>query len=189
MLQGPSLFAVILLIAALWPRHVGQMSEQAKLTSGDPQADEHFGVSVAISGDSVAVGAPGDDEASGSAYVFQRSGTTWTQQAKVSASDAAAGDLFGAAIAISGDTVAVGAPGDDEASGSVYVFQRSGTTWTQQAKVSASDAARGDLFGAFIAISGDTVVVGCRRDDDAGEDSGSAYVFGRSGTTWPGRRN
>ena len=165
-------------------------NEEAKLTAGDAAADDRFGESVAISGDTVVVGAWFNDDAdvdSGSAYVFQRNGTDWSQQAKLTPSDAAASDLFGVSVAISGDTVVVGAWLDDDAgadSGSAYVFQRSGTAWSEQAKLTASDAAAGDVFGVSVAISGDTVVVGAYGNDDAGPDSGSAYVFQRSGTAW-----
>ncbi|MCH7582772.1 MAG: FG-GAP repeat protein, partial [Acidobacteria bacterium] len=110
-----------------------------------------------------------------------------TQQAKLTAADGAAFDLFGFSVAISGDTALVGAHFDDDAgpdSGSAYVFTRSGTTWTQQAKLTAADAAAFDRFGRSVAISGDTVLVGAVFDDEGGRRSGSAYVFTRSGTTW-----
>lgn len=106
--------------------------------------------------------------------------TPAAEQAKLTASDGAAFDLFGGSVSISGDTAVVGSRGDDDAgadSGSVYVFVRSGTTWTEQAKLTASDAASFDGFGFSVAVSGDTAVVGSRRDDDAGTSSGSAYVF------------
>ena len=124
---------------------------------------------------------------SGSAYVFVRSGTTWTEQAKLTASDAAALDKLGSSVALSGDTALVGAIFGDGAvagSGSAYVFVRSGTTWSQQAKLTASDAAVSDSFGESVALSEDTALVGASGDDDAGTHSGSAYVFVRSGTTW-----
>jgi len=138
---------------------------------------------VSVSGDTAVVGANSDSNAgfdSGSAYVFTRSGATWTEQAKLTASDAAASDSFGRSVAVSGDTAVVGAVGDDDGgftSGSAYVFTRSGATWSQQAKLTASDAAAQDFFGTSVSVSGDTAVVGADRDDDAGFDSGSAYVF------------
>lgn len=161
---------------------------ELKLASGAPGAN--LGIAVAISGDTAIVGAMLDDgaaPASGSAYVFVRSGNTWTQQAKLTASDGAAGDLFGVSVAIDGDTAVVGAVGDDDAgnaSGSAYVFVRAGGLWTQQAKLTASDAAEGDYFGEAVAVSGDTVVVGAFYDQDAGYASGSTYVFVRSGGAW-----
>ena len=103
-----------------------------------------------------------------------------TQQAKLTAADGATDDQFGFSVAISGDTALVGVHFDDDAgpdSGSAHVFTRSGATWTQQAKLTAADAAGGEHFGSSVAISGDTAVVGADSDDDAGDRSGSAYVF------------
>ena len=163
---------------------------QTKIVDGDAAAVDCFGTSVSISGDTALVGAYQDDDAgsdTGSAYVFVRSGDTWTQQAKLTASDAAAGDFFGYSVSVSGDTAIIGALRDDDAgsgSGSAYVFVRSGTTWTQQQKLTASDAAGEDQFGISVSIDGDTALVGAYDDDDAGAMSGSAYVFVRSGDTW-----
>ena len=131
---------------------------------------------------------PGGVQA-GSAYVFVRSGTTWTEEQQLTASDAAGGDHFGIWVSISGDTVVVGAYDDDTAAGvdagSAYVYVRSGTTWTQQQKLMASDAAAVDLFGVSVSVSGDTLAVGARlHPSPGGFDAGSAYVFVRSGTTW-----
>ncbi|HKQ48756.1 MAG TPA: thrombospondin type 3 repeat-containing protein [Phycisphaerae bacterium] len=166
--------------------------QQAKLTASDAATGDSFGASVDISGDTIVVGSPFDDDfgnASGSAYVFVRSAGVWTQQAKLTASDAAAGDQLGRAIAIDGETAIGGAPGEDNGGGSdagaAYVFIRSGTTWSQQAKLTAADAAAAELFGSSVAISGGTVLVGDENDDTiAGTDAGSAYVFTRSGTLW-----
>ena len=176
--------------AYVFVRDVTGWSQQAKLIAGDGAFLDFFGWSVSISGDTVAVGANWDDDKganSGSAYVFQRTGTTWGQQAKLIASDGAAADLFGNSVSISGDTVVVGAHQDDDNgadSGSAYVFERTGTTWSTPAKLKASDGAAADYFGISVSISGDTAVVGSYRDDDKASSTGSAYVFERTGTTW-----
>ena len=118
--------------------------------------------------------------------MFTRTGTTWTQQAKLLASDGAAGDRFGI-VSLSGDTALIGAHYDDDNgidSGSAYVFTRTGTTWTQQAKLLASDGAAGDHFGASVSLDGDTALIGAHRMMTTELDSGSAYVFTRTGTTW-----
>lgn len=168
---------------ALW-------TEQAKLNGSDTVADDAFGASVSISGDTLVVGARADDDAgtsSGSAYVFFRNASTWSQQAKLVASDAGGGDQFGFAVSLSGDTIVVGALYDDDgglSSGSAYVFNRTGTVWTQQAKLVASDAAEGNQFGSSVGISNDTVVVGAVGDDDIASGSGGAYVFLRNGGDW-----
>jgi len=176
--------------AYVFVRQGTSWTQEAKLLAGDGAADDWFGVSVSLSGDTALVGAYGDDDngsASGSAYVFARSGTSWTQEAKLLAGDGAAGDEFGRSVSLNGDTALVGAYGDDDtgsASGSAYVFARSGTSWTQEAKLLAGDGAAGDEFGRSVSLSGDTALVGAYLDDDNGNDSGSAYVFVRSGTSW-----
>ena len=140
-------------------------TEEAKLTASDSSAEDMFGRSISLSGDTAVVGAVLGDGAqtdSGAAYVFRRSGTTWTQEAKLIASDGAALDLFGRWVDIDGDTAVVGAYVAD-ASGAVYVFQRTGTTWTQEAKLTANDGQPTDYFGANLAINNDTIVVGAER--------------------------
>ena len=168
-------------------------SQQQQLTAVDGAALDEFGFSLAISGDTIAAGAPYDDVAinadQGSAYVFVRSAAVWDLQAHVAAADGAAGDRFGSAVAISGDTIAVGAPydyvGANSGQGSAHVFVRSGGTWSQQQQLTASGGAASDRFGNSVAISGDTVVVGA-PDDDVGANinQGAAYLFLRSGATW-----
>jgi uncharacterized repeat protein (TIGR01451 family) len=169
----------------------GVWTEQQKLLASDGGPLDWLGTSAAISGDTVVLGAPRADNASavaaGAAYVFVRSGTTWTQQQKLTASDGSDLDLFGASVALDGDTVVVGAPGDNPSgggSGSVYVFVRAGATWTQQQKLVAPDASTLDAFGAAVSLSADTAVVGAPNGDGPSADQGSAYVFVRSGTTW-----
>jgi len=168
-------------------------TQQSQLTAGDGAAQEMFGSSVALSGDTALVGAVWDTVGAnfqqGSAYVFTRSGSTWTQQAKLTAGDGEAEDEFGWSVALSGDTALVGAYGDDVGSnadqGSAYVFTRSGATWTQQAQLTAGDGAVVDWFGAYVALYGDTALVGAYLDDvGANVNQGSAYVFTRSGSVW-----
>jgi len=165
-------------------------AQEAKLLASDGAAFHDFGVSVSISGDYAVVGAPNDNDngsQSGSAYVFKRTGTSWTQEAKLLASDGAVADIFGTSVSISGDYAVVGAPGfnvDPIVTGSAYVFKRTGTSWAQEAKLLASDGAPNDRFGGSVSISGDYAVVGAFLDVDNGVQSGSAYVFKRTGTSW-----
>src|SRR5205085_941741 len=159
------------------------------LTASDGAADDLFGDSVALSGDAALVGAVfdaiGANSNQGSAYVFVRSGTTWTQQQKLTASDGATNDQFGRSVALSGNTALVGADGGNANQGSAYVFVRSGTIWMQQQKLIASDGAVGDFFGVSVALSGETVFVAASSDDiGANASQGSAYVFVRTGTAW-----
>ena len=170
--------------------------EQAKIQASDKQLYDTFGYSVAISddGNTAIVGARTEDTGgtdAGAAYIFTRSGTTWTQQQKIQASDKQASDLFGNSVDISGDgnTAIVGAIYEDtgaSAAGAAYIFTRSGTTWTQQAKIQASDKQASDIFGSSVAISedGNTAIVGAVGEDTGGSSAGAAYIFRRSGTTW-----
>jgi len=165
-------------------------TQQAKLTAADGAALDQFGISLSVAGNTALIGAAGDDEhgpGSGSAYVFARSGTSWSQQAKLTAADGAAADQFGISVAVSGDTALVGANLADARgldSGSAYVFVRSGTSWSQQAKLTAADGANGDNFGASVALLEDTALVGVPNDRHLGAASGSAYLFVRGGTSW-----
>ncbi len=176
--------------AYIFVRSGSSWTQQAKITASDPAAADWFGSSVAIDGEYAIIGSILDDDggnSSGSAYIFKRSGTSWSQQAKITASDGAPSDQFGREVSISGDYAVVGVYQDDDAgssSGSAYVFVRSGTSWTQQAKLTANDAAADDRFGISVSISGDYVIAGSEFDDDGGKNSGSAYIFNRSGSSW-----
>lgn len=154
--------------------------EIAKIGAADAAQFDQFGGSVAISGDYAVVGANRDDDYRGAAYVFVRSGSSWVQQQKLTASDATVEDNFGWSVAISGDTVVVGSylSGGTDA-GAAYIFVRSGNTWSQQTKLTASGS--NNQLGISVAVDGDTALVGA-----IGEDSfrGAAYVFTRTGSAW-----
>ena len=181
----------------------GTVNEAAKLVASDGAASDGFGYSVAVSGDTVVVGAYGDDDhgwTSGSAYVFESPFGGWSgtvnEAAKLFASDGAPNDLFGYSVAVSGDTVVVGAFGDDDSgstSGSAYIFENPVGGWAgvlnEAAKLLASDGAVGDDLGWSVAISGDTVAVGALFDDDNSTNSGSAYVFSEPVGGWSGTLN
>ena len=201
-------------------------AQEAYLKASNTDADDQFGASVALSGDSLAVGAFFEDSNatgvngdqagntasdSGAAYVFRRNGSTWAQEAYLKASNTDANDQFGISVALSGDTVAVGAPFEnsnatgvngDQAdntagfSGAVYVFERAGTIWTQKAYLKASNTDDIDLFGSSITLSVDTLAVGAPfedsnatgvdgvQTDNTASECGAVYVFRRSPTTW-----
>jgi uncharacterized repeat protein (TIGR01451 family) len=169
--------------------------EVAKLASDDLWQWDMFGYSVGISGDTVAVGAwresDGSAIESGAVYIFERNqggADNWGQVAKLKASDAASVDYFGSGLAIDNDTVVVGSPGDDNvgfSSGSAYVFERNhggADNWGEVAKLTASDASDGDLFGyaQTLAINGDVIVIGSYKNEHAGIASGTVYVFERN---------
>lgn len=208
-------------------RNGSTWSQQAYLKASNTDAGDEFGRSLSISGDTLVVGAAGEDSVasgvngdqsnnsafdSGAAYVFVRNGTTWTQQAYLKASNSGSGDIFGAAVSISGDTIIVGAPQESSnatgvngsqsndivsSAGAAYVFIRNGTTWSQQAYLKASNTeSQADLFGSAVSVSENTVVVGAPFEDSNGvgvngaqnnnsaADSGAVYVFFRTGATW-----
>lgn len=148
-----------------------------KLTASDPKENERFGESVAIDGNIAIVGASQDANTTGAAYLFDV--TTGQQLHKLRASDRAGGDFFGFSVGISGNTAIVGAFGDAFGGrgdvGSAYLFDV--TTGQEVHKIIADDHHGQDEFGFTVGISGDTAIIGAHRDDDAGEASGSAYLF------------
>jgi hypothetical protein len=173
-------------------------SYQTKIMAPDQAPSDRFGRSVSISGDGsyALVGAYGDDtpvggDSAGSAYIFSRSGSTWTYQSKITAPDQATQNFFGRSVSISGDGsyALVGAemwnPG-----GAAYIFSRSGTSWTYQSKITAPELTPGDSFGGSVSISSDGsyALVGAKWDDRPGQtpsdNAGAAYIFSRSGTSW-----
>ncbi len=164
--------------------------QEAKISPSDGLARSEFGAAVAVDGDTAAVGAHWDDDLgtrSGSVYVYVRAGTTWSLQQKITAPDGMPIDNFGTSVAIEGDTILAGAVTDDDhgqSSGSVYVFERTGTTWGMTQKLTAADGSAGDYFGVTLALDGDRAVVGAWGDEVTGPFSGSAYVFARAGSTW-----
>jgi hypothetical protein len=151
----------------------GNWSQQAELTASDGAQNAGFGGSVSISGDTAIAGAEAQNN-SGATYIFVRSNGVWTQQQKLAASDGATGDWFGRSVSVNGDTAIVGAAHKNNSTGAAYIFVRSNCVWTQQQKLTASDAMPFDSFGRSVSISGDTAVVGA---PDKNSNAGAAYVF------------
>jgi hypothetical protein len=214
----------------VFTRSGGVWSQQAYVkASNNPDINDLFGHSVTLDGDTLAVGswyedsngtgvngggqADNSSENAGAVYVFTRSGGVWSQQAYVKASNTNAFDQFGFSVALDGDTLAVGANGEDSngtgvngggqannsagSAGAVYVFTRSGGVWSQQAYVKASNPDVGDLFGENVALDGDTMAIGAYHEDSNGTGvngggeannsasrAGAVYVFTRSDGMW-----
>ena len=178
--------------AYVFARNGAAWTQQAKLIAPDGAAGDVFGISMALDGNTLLIGADLNDEKAnnaGAAYVYTRSNNQWQLQAKLMADDGGDTDIFGVRVALSGDTALISARRDDDDvmgidAGSAYVFTRTGTTWRQQAKLTAPDGAADDRFGRGVAISGDTAVISAMHQDDKGENAGAAYVFTRAGDSW-----
>jgi len=169
----------------------GDWTQQAKLVAVDGVEGDEFGRNVVVDGDTIAVGNRFDDDVGndgGTVFVFERINASWTQQAKLLASDGVAMDRFGFGLGIQRDTIVAGAYWDDGNRGAAYVFGRTSddNTWTEQSKLTASDGEAGDEFAISLGIDGDTLVLGAWRSDAGGNGNGRscAYVFARSGATW-----
>jgi len=164
-----------------------QWIEEAKLTASDGATWDNFGWSVCIYGNVCIVGAKNDytnGDGSGSAYIFRFDGAQWVEEQKLTASDAQANDFFGWSVSINSHVCLVGARGDDGFAGAAYVFRHSEPNWVEEAKLVASDRAENDWFGTSVAVDGEVCIVGAVGDDDDGQQSGSAYVFGFDGGSW-----
>jgi len=183
-------FILLLFISVQFQSSAQTWDEVIKLTASDEAGSDRFGTAVSISGNIAIVGAfENDDDGlnSGSAYIFELEGDTWTEVAKLTASDADAEDLFGVFLDISGTQAIVSAQRNDDAgtdSGSAYIFEKIDGTWTEVAKLTAADGAEEDLFGRSVSISGSTAVVGAMYDDDDGPNSGSVYIFEKIDGVW-----
>lgn len=179
----------------------GIWSQKQKLTPDDGDSEDQFGRSIALTGDGATalIGASGDEDRAGSAYVFTRSDGTWTQSQKLAADDGDSIDLFGTAVALAPDGTAavIGAPRDEDpngrAAGSAYVFTQDDGTWTQQQKLASNDADARGGFGSSVTISTEhaSILVGAENDESPHGadtepmwDAGAVYAFTQSNGTW-----
>lgn len=162
--------------------------EEAKLVPADATAGEECGQRIDVDGNVVVVNGRLHDAMgyrSGAAWVFRWNGSVWTEEQKLVPSDGGALETFGDSLAVRGDTIVVGASQQyTSGPGAAYVFHWNGTSWVEQAKLTASDAAGNDEFGMAAALGGERAVIGAWRSDHNGFGSGSAYVFRRIGTGW-----
>jgi hypothetical protein len=169
--------------AYVYQRIGGAWTQMQKLLPPDLEPQDNFGASVALDGDTIAVGAHFRSAAvrdSGAVYVFEFDGLLWNQVAMLTASDAAINDRFGNAVDLDGDRMIIGT-GKPFAIGSAYVFERVAGVWTEAQKLVPLDPVGVEWFGSDVAIEGGTVIVGAQRADAVFENSGAAYVFRDSG--------
>jgi hypothetical protein len=157
-------------------------TQQAKLLASDGAPHDHFGNSVSINGDHIVIGINiyRDENSTESAYVFERNGTFWMQEAKIVSPDSEPTG-FGTSVSIYGDHIIIGAPYFDFLAGAVYIFKHNGTTWSQQAQLKGSDDNPLELFGWAVSISGAYATTIALSFFDL---NGSVYIFKRNGTTW-----
>ncbi|MDZ4831765.1 MAG: hypothetical protein SGJ09_16410 [Phycisphaerae bacterium] len=171
-------------------RNRGEWNLVTKLAPADVQTNDGLGSSVAARPGLVAIGSPANDARginAGAAYVFEWNGAAWIEAQKLVASDALSGDIFGAAIALSGDALVLDAYGADPRgveSGAAYVFRQQSSTWIEEAKLVPTDGAAGDSFGFPVAVHSDVIAVGAVSADDNGISSGAAYAFRRVDSRW-----
>ena len=181
--------------AYVYTRSGSTWSSQQKLVSSDLTSNQQLGknaIGISSDGNTLMVGAQNDDpsgNSTGAVYIFVRSGSTWTQQQKIKAPSGDQPIFFGNSGGISsdGNTIVVGSYYTPNwGAGVVYVYTRSGTTWSHQQKIVSSDIQASDEFGSSSDISGDGnyIVVGARNEDTGGSNQGSAYIFKVSGSTW-----
>ncbi len=166
----------------------GIYTEMQKLRPNDWSSYDHFGSALEIQGTRLVVGAPRNDDDgadSGSTYVFDESGGTWTQSAELRASNAEAGDLFPHTISLDGDRIVCSTIYDDSFTGTAYVFEhQGGGSWIETRLLTASDKSQGDQFGFALALSGNQLLVSARLEDGTGAQSGSVYSFEHDGVDW-----
>ncbi len=165
----------------------GTWTEHQKLTASDGAVLDQFGYSVWLDDRTALVGAHRDEVNTCAAYVFARSGCTWTEQQKLIASDGDVNDYFGNPVSLDGDTALVGAFYDGDVGdcfGSAYVFVRSAGQWTEQQKLSASDGEEHDHFGVSVSVNGGTALVGAHGGNNEDDDTGAAYLFVRNASLW-----
>ena len=169
--------------AYVFKRNGTNWSEEAKLIASDGKENAMFGISVSLNEDYAIIGAFKDYNKqirSGSAYVFKRNGTNWSEEAKLIASDGKNNDRFGCSVSLDGETALIGAEGCNNWMGSAYIYRYNGASWNEEAKIRASDGYPTNNFGDSVYLDGDNALIGAYRDDNNNggyPQNGSAYFF------------
>lgn len=171
--------------AYVFSRSGTKWTEQ-QIIAGIGAGGSRFGSGLALSGKTLLVGAYASNS-TGAAYIYTKQGSTWQLQQKLTPTTLNQYSYFGAAGALEGDTAVVGAMGDNTkgtSAGAAYIFNRSGTQWTQTAKLVPSDLKKYFWFGGDVLLNGNVLLVGADEDDTKGKKAGSVYAYHRNGTTW-----
>jgi len=176
----------------VFARTGGAWAREAILFSPCSELNAGFGHSLSLEGDTLLVACGGEDVAgevdAGAFYVFTRSGTSWTEEARITAVEPEAGARFGGGVSLHGDEALIAASledvGDVADAGAVYVFEGNGSAWTRQARITADDPGNMDGFGSPVVLDGDLALVGADGDDDMGHNAGAAYLLARGGAGW-----
>lgn len=164
-----------------------EATQEQILLASDGVNDDKFGFSVSIYGDRALISAPGTDSDTGAVYVYDLFEGVWSETAKLDANDKAVDDQFGYSVSLHGNRALISAYLDDDTdinTGSAYIFELSGDTWIQTAKLTSNDAVTEDLFGFSVSLYGDRALIGAFSTDDTFDGSGSAYVFDLSAGLW-----
>ena len=181
---------LVLMIGFIPGTMVLAQNESAKLTASDGASFDNFGRAVALSAEHALIGAYLDDDKgsnAGAAYIFEMNNGNWVEAAKLTANDGAAGNVFGSSVSISENRAVIGARNDDDngtSSGSAYIFALENGTWTQEAKLIASDGGPIEEFGSSVSISGTYAIVGAHQHDAFFTNSGAAYVYELQNGNW-----
>lgn len=178
--------------AYIFKRVNGAWRYQTKIVASDGAAGDLFGISVAIDGNTILVGADLHDQKAdnaGAVYVYVLKDNQWEQEAKLMASDGSNTDIFGVRVAISGNTALISARRDDIEgvgvdAGSAYIFERRDGIWSQKIKLTSPDGKADDRFGRGVALNRRTAIISAMNHDSNGDDAGALYVYKRGSDGW-----
>jgi len=164
--------------------HAQVFEELAKLQASDKEPKDFFGISTSISNDVAIVGALGESNSTGAAYIYRLQAGIWIEEAKIQASDGEERDEFGTNVAISGNVAIVGAQRDDASSGAAYIYRFQAGIWIEEARIQASDREANDFFGRTVDISGNVAIVGAVGEDSGANNAGAAYIYRFQAGSW-----
>lgn len=173
--------------AYIFRRDAENWQEEAKLMASDGGQDDQFGFSLSLSGQIALVGAYRDDDQgdnSGAAYIYRREGESWQELQKLHASDGSTEDQFAYSVALHGDVALIGASNANNGTGAAYIFRWNGSSWAEEAILTAIDGTPNDHFAYSVALDGNVALIGANERDEQGRNSGAGYIYRFDGATW-----